>query len=366
MAHSTEVRKRISTTTLAGFGRERLLALCAGAGADEATTKSLMRLFEQTVLPWGDQVIGDRPRYPSCVADDSAPFEFCAAFSEGPPELQFYVEVLAEPPGLRANMLAGCRLLEQLAATLGGSLTRLRAVEDLLLPLAPQGPFTVWVGVSCSGERRPQLKVYLNPQVQGAAASQGLVGAAMERLGFAEAWSAFEPRLELSGARRDELAILSLDLSGEPYDRVKLYVRHHGATVEDVQSFVRDDPACAADVERFFAAVAPDRGPFREKPPITEASFIDVHRPGPSSFTLEFPVGKYAATDEEAACRIAACLSAFHLPSERYWLAARAFATRALSAGNGLHAHVTLRRQRNRPRVGVYFASEAYRIGEGG
>lgn len=360
MTHSSALRERISTTTLAGFGRQRLLALCAGAGAAQATTERLVGLFDETLDSWGNRLIGARPRYASCVADDAAPFEFSAAFSDGPPELQFYVEVLADPPSLSANVQSGRRVLDSLSGRLGGSLERLRAIEDLFLPAAPQGTFGIWTGVSCCGERPPQLKVYLNPQVQGAAAGRRLVGEALDRLGFGAAWSTLERQLRDSGARRDELAILSLDLAAKGQERVKLYIRHHGATVADVQSFVQSDPVCAKDVKRFFAALAAGDGPFEHKAPITEAVFLDGNRHGPSSFTLEFPIGKYATTDEVAACRVAACLSAFDLPTERYWLTARAFATRALAAGRGLHAHVTLRRQAGRPRIGVYFASEAY------
>jgi hypothetical protein len=353
------VPETISNKTLAEFGSERLAALCTGAGASSSVAE-IVRLFDEMVRPWGNRVIGPWPRYPSTVADDAAPFEFSAAFSDGPPEIQFYVEALGDPPSLYANMQAGRSLLDRLARKLGGSLERLALVEDLFFPPEPRGPFTIWVGASCKADRKPRLKVYLNPQVSGAADSRRLVGEAMARLGVGSAWPALNEQLATSAARYDEIAIVSLDLSGDTQDRIKLYIRHHGATVQDVQAFVGSDPDSARDAELFFSVLAGNQGPFSHKPPITEAVFVSGDCQAPSSFTLEFPIGKYVATDEIAAQRIEACLSAFGLPGDGYRSAAEAFATRPLAVGGGLHAHVTLRRQGNRPRVGVYFASEAY------
>lgn len=361
MNHLSSVPESIANKTLAQFGCERLAALCAGAGVASSAAE-ITRLFDEMVRPWGNRVIGPWPRYPSAVADDAAPFEFSAAFSDGPPEIQFYVEALGEPPSLYANMQAGRSLLERIARKLGGSLERLALVEDLFFPPEPRGPFTIWVGASCRAGKDPRLKVYLNPQVSGAANSRRLVGEAMARLGVGSAWPALNEQLATGPARYDELAIVSLDLFGEAADRVKLYIRHHGATVQDVRAFVGSDPESARDAELFFSVLAGNEGPFSTKPPITEAVFVAGDHRAPSSFTLEFPIGKYVASDEIAAQRIEACLSAFGLSRERYRSAAEAFATRPLAGGGGMQAHVTLRRQASQPRVGVYFASEAYPI----
>jgi hypothetical protein len=358
--NSHVTREAIARKTFAEFGRERLSALCEAAGTPSL---DICELFTRMILPWGEDRIGVRPSYRSNIADDEAPFEFSMAFSDGTPEVQFYVEARGEPPDLLSNMAAGRSLLNVVAHDLSAPLERLKVIEDLFFPAQPRGTFTSWTGVSCTLGHRPRLKVYLNPQVHGRRAASGVTAEAMQRLGLGVAWAKVNDALvsSSSGERYDELGILSLDLSDAREARTKVYIRHHGACVDDLQAFA----SMAAeyypeDVRVFYTTLARGEGPFLRKPPITEMTFTTASVGGPSSVTLEFPIGSYVGSDEVARHRVADCMTRVGLSSHLYEAAVQAFATRPLAQRTGMHAHVTLRRQANRPRISVYLASEAY------
>jgi hypothetical protein len=313
------------------------------------------------VTPWGGHRIGLHPSYGSNVSDDEAPYEFSVAFSHGPAEVQFYLEAQGDPPSLTENMQAGRALLAEVAGQVGASLGRLREVEDLFFPSVPAGAFTIWIGASFVEGRKPRLKVYLNPQARGRALAPQVVAEAMSRLDLSASWSKVSSALATSLERRDELGIVSLDLSDADDARVKVYVRHHRASIRDIEAFasagLEHQPE---DARVFYSVLANGMGPFVRKPIISEAIFTKANRSGPSSVTFEFPISSYVPTDEVAFHRIVECMTAFELPPDGYRTAVRAFATRPLSERTGMHAHVTLRRSAGTPRIGVYFASEAY------
>jgi len=359
--NSHVTREAIARKTFAEFGRERLSALCEAAGIPSA---DVCGLFTRMIMPWGERRIGKVPLYRSNVADDEAPFEFSIAISDDAPELQFYVEALGEPPDLLSNMPAGRTLVDTMARNLGAPLDRLNAIDDLFFPARPGGAFTSWTGISYRHGCPPRLKVYLNPQVQGLGMAPSVTAEAMQRLGLGTPWSKLSDALVSSPDRFDEIGILSLDLSEASDARVKIYIRHHRARISDLEAFTSTAiEHYPDDVREFYATLADGDGPFLRKPVITEMAFTDASQWGPSSVTLEFPIGSYVATDEVARCRIANCMTKFGLSPNLYEAAALAFATRPLEQRAGMHAHVTLRRLANRPRIGVYLASEAYIAG---
>jgi hypothetical protein len=234
---SKVAREAIARKTFAELGTERLLALCEGAGAGREVG-GLLRVFRQLMLPWEQHRIGEQPRYRCAIADDAAPFEFSLALSDDTPEVQAYVEVQGEPPSLRANMLAGRALLESVASEVGAPLDRLRRVEQLFFPERPSPPFALWIGASCRAGRPIRLKAYLNPQIRGAEPAFGLVTEAMERLGFTRSWARLR---EILSARegRDEAAIVCIDLWSGADARVKVCLRHHRATVAEINTVAR-------------------------------------------------------------------------------------------------------------------------------
>ena len=117
MESARTTRDRIAEETFVEFGVERLRALCeAGfAPGEPGESNRLLAMFQRLLRGWGEHAIGHRPRYPSNVADDEAPYEFSIALANGKPEVQVYVEAQGEPPTLDSNMAAGRRLLQQLA-----------------------------------------------------------------------------------------------------------------------------------------------------------------------------------------------------------------------------------------------------------
>jgi DMATS type aromatic prenyltransferase len=349
----------IAERTLVDFGAERLAALCSALGVSDGT-RELRQVFRLLVGPWGQRPIGASPVSPSNVADDGAPYEFCVAFSQGLPEIQVYVDPRGEEPSPASNLARARAILEAAANELGAPLERLRRLEDLFLPASPGPPFGLWVGASCSPGSGLRLKAYVNPHVRGRDRGVALVTEAMRRLGLARAWNELAGALQLNDGR-DEVGIVSLDLSRSGAERIKLYVRHHLATVARIAGVARltgeHDPSHVAE---FYSALAESSGPFQQKPAATVFAFVDDAPDRPRSVALEFPIGAYVDSDDVARQRIAKCMEGFGLAAAPYEAAIRAFATRPLELRAGIHAHVTLRRVADGPRLAVYFASEAY------
>jgi DMATS type aromatic prenyltransferase len=357
---ASERRALNARRTFYDFGAERLGALIGALGF-ESESNALTRVFMRLLRRWGERPLGEQPAFLSNIADDHAPFEFSIAFSAGAPEVQVYVEAQGAPPTLASNMFAGRELCQAIAAELGAPLDRLHLLGDLFFPADPGPPFSIWIGASWSPGREIALKVYLNPQVRGESFSAELVREACTRLGFERQWATLQERLFSSPGHSSELGIVSLDLAQGEEARLKVYVRHHAASFADIHrvaSMARDYDAGAS--ERFYRTLAESGGPYLSRPVQTEFTFVDPDQAQPSAVTLEFPIGSYVANDETARQRISRCLSAFDLQPSAYERAVRAFATRPLAERSGLHAHVTLRHIRSKPRIAVYFASEAY------
>lgn len=347
--------------SLFDHGSEKLASLCEVLWP-RLESNPLLDAFRRLARPWSCRPIGAAPEFHSNIADDHAPFEFSVAFSRGDPEIQFYVEPLGVTPSAQANMLVARALVEQVAAEVGTPLDAFWTIEDLFLPSAPLAPFSLWIGCSWSPGKELLLKTYLNPQVRGRAQASELVADAMQKLGFAQAWSVARSGFSRHEARA-ELAILCLDLAWPHDRRVKVYVRHHAATLEElasVASVTREHGA--SGVATFYSLLGDGAGPFTRKPPITELSFLELQRDRPSAVTLEFPIGSYVTDDEMARARIERCFSAFGLDPEPYRSAISRFAGRELAARAGLHAHVTLRQLASGPRLAIYLTSEAYAV----
>ena len=349
----------VADKTFAEFGAERLAALCNELGTESARNE-LVELFRSFVRPWGTRRIGTVPSYASNVADDRAPFEFAIAISNGPPELQLYVDPQGEPPNARSNARTARELLEVVARERGISLAQFEALESLFLPDDPGPPFGLWLGASWMAGRDTLLKVYLNPHARGSAATPELMREAMARLGMQQAWRTVESALSLRDGR-DEIGIAALDLGGSGPARIKIYVRHHRVSVPQILPIATlTGEFTASDVSLFYSLLSEQQGPFLEKPIATVFAFREPGSAAPAAATLEFPIGKYVENDEIARRRIGRCLKAFGLAHDQYDRAIHALAIRPLAARAGIHAHVTLRRLASGARVGVYFASEAY------
>jgi DMATS type aromatic prenyltransferase len=356
---TTTPPRPVAERTFLDYGREKLEAL-TGALWPAIESNSLSKALQLMLRPWGTRAIGSVPRYRSSIADDEAPYEFCLALSHGPPEIQFYVEPQGDPPTLETNLQTARAVLDAAAAEFGATLDGFRAIEDLFLPSDPEPPFGLWIGASWKPGAEVLLKAYLNPRVRGRERAVSLVAGALERLGLGQAWSAAQSVVPLHDGRA-ELGLVCLDLSPRRESRLKVYVRHHRATLSEIQAVARlTREHTARDVEAFYATLQGSSGSFLKKPPITEITFVGAQPSRPSSITLEYPIGSYVDTDEAARARVVRCLTAFGLSPGPYDRAIRGFASRPLDAHAGLHAHVTLRQLTSGPRIAVYLASEAY------
>jgi DMATS type aromatic prenyltransferase len=332
-------------------------------GDDEA---QILETFGRLSRPWNRFPIGRRPRwYPSILSDDHAPFEFSAAFSGAETFVQCYWEAQAEEPSLSSNLAVGLSLLDELAEHHDLPLERWTAIKDLFLPERPCGLFTLLFGVTWRPRQPPRFKIYLNPRVRGSSATPALMHEAMTRLGFERAWSTDVEWRARHGAGLDELMYICLDLSNDSQARVKVYRRHYQATVAQIGALASlAEDYLPGEAERFYGAVAGKPGPFLAKPPITSLTFRQGDFDRPCSMTLEFPISSYVTDDRAASERIERCFSAYGLDASRYRSAVDAIATRPLEEGNGIHAHITLRRVRGAPNLTVYFATEAYTMQE--
>ena len=178
----------------------------------------------------GSRPMSEPPPWPSDVADDHSPVEFSVAFQENtPPSLRILAEALGAPTGLRSNMSAAYAFLDAQAERFGLSMDRLNTVRDLFATEHPQGDFSLWCSLVFRADRRPEFKVYFNPELDGVQRAPELVAEALDRLGLGTSYRTMLRRAvrpgELGGL--DRLAFFALDLHDGPQARVKVYLSHH-------------------------------------------------------------------------------------------------------------------------------------------
>lgn len=359
---SVSYRETIPYKTLAEYGVERLGALSLSAGV-LPEENPLIHVFQRMVDPWGSRAIGMQPCYVSDASNDSTPYEFSVAFGHERPELRFMVEALGDEPTVRSNQHAGHALSQRLANEFGVSLERLYQLGDLFFPEQPQGVFSAWHAVCWKPGGKPEFKIYLNLQARGREEAPALLGEAMKRLGFANAWRSVYG----AGGRRglDELVYFSLDLAAHQEARLKVYCRHHRAAAEELEEVARlARNHRDGDAIKLCHAMADGRsdGPFTRKPPITCYSFVDPTDRAPAAVALHFPIAAYAPNDQIVQMRIERFIATQGLPTGPYVEMIRAFATRPLSAGLGLQSYASFRREKGAPRVTIYLGPEAYSV----
>ena len=355
----------VSTQTHFQYGAQKLRALCDALGFGEKTEPTI-KLFRSLIYPWGETAIGEAPRWPSDIGDDHTPFEFSLALSEKQPELRILIEAQGVVPTLQSQREAGRALTERLIRDFGVAVERLRLVEDLFFPEEPEGIFAVWHGVSFSPDKEPEFKIYLNPQAQGEARAAAIMEEALDRLGFRRVWPVIAEIAARRGPEKDEFKYFSLDLSGDKAARVKLYVQHHDATVEDLEiALSAASNYVKGDVTEFCQAMTGSNGPFSERSVITCFSFVEEDKDCPSVGNFHLPLRAYTYNDQLASDRIYRYLAKHILPSsiiyERFL---PAFAKRSLKDGKGMHTYVSFRREQGYSRITLYLAPEAYKIQE--
>jgi DMATS type aromatic prenyltransferase len=341
-------------------GIEKLTALCQAVGM-EAKTVEITEIFRAMAGNWGDRAVGDISAWQSDVSDDFAPFEFSIAFKDDRAELRILLEAQGVEPSLESNWAAGLQLNQYLATHHNVSLDRFEQIADLFVPTNPAATFSIWHSACFYLDKAPAFKIYLNPQSQRKNLAPAVVEASLGRLGFPRAWAGLAEIAAQRGTDKDEFTYFSLDLASHAHARVKIYLRHHDATVADLeQAFSLAQNYVAGDVTEFCHALTQMQGAFRSKPMASCFAFVEGNDERPTDATLCVPIGYYAPNDLAISERLQQYFSQHHLSTSAYTQALQAFAIRPLDSGCGMHSHISLRRENQQHRVTTYLNPEVH------
>nr|MDT0660502.1 tryptophan dimethylallyltransferase family protein [Micromonospora sp. DSM 115978] len=340
----------------------QLRGLCEVVGADPAIPVDLLG---DLLGPTATRPLSQPPAWPSHIADDHTPVEFSIAFTEGePPALRILAEAQGSPPGVLANLSAAHRFLRDQGYRFDLSRSRYETVRDLFACGQPRADFALWHSLVFRCGRRPELKVYFNPEAHGVERAPDLVGEAARRLGLTRPYRAVAERGLRPDrlGRQDRLTFFSLDLHDGPQARVKLYLSHHGAEVRDVTRAAAVVAGVdVAQVAEFCELGAGGPGPYDGRPIVSSYTFTEG-ADGPVGYSVYVPIRSYVSHDAEARTRVLALLARHGFDGADLDRAIGAVTERGLHDGVGLIAHVSLRLGRPRPGVTVYLSAEAYRV----
>ena len=347
---------------LIDYASERLGMLCRAAGFGDES-ESVVQSFESLISPWGERSRVEHREWPSEISDDNTPVEFSVAIADRGVDVRVLFEPQAERPVLGDYRAVGLAFQERLEREFGASLERYRQIQDLFLPEDMHGPFAIWSSAVFSRGRTPAFKAYLNPQARGPEHAAELVQAGLERLGFSAAWQNLSETVLRRGSELDELKYFALDLTDDAETRVKVYVRHHSATAEDLE--------CASSIAESYAQgetldfVREMRGSgerLNERAPFTCSSFVGGKTERPVATTVYVPVCAYARDDAAVLERVRGYMRRQGFDSSLYESIVNGFANRSLNAGVGMQSWIALRRFGASARMTVYLATEACRV----
>lgn len=341
---------------LIASAEQRLRALCkaSGYGAREDEVVALWRIG----LGGRPRLPGSLPLWPSDVTDDHTPFEFSLAFMPSRTDLRVLTEPIVDPPSMVGQLEASQDVTRALVRHLAIDETRLRRVADLFAAPHPQGSFVRWHAIEFSGSDRPRVKVYLNPAARGPTATRDALETALVRLGRRPAWDIVASHLVRG--EDDELKYFSLDLAPDPEARIKVYVRHHGATEAEIEAFVAGARGFSSGRVAAFCRETLGASPFTARPVFTCLAWNDAGRlPIATVYT---PIAAYATDDAQVYDRVVAVLRTAGVDSRAYERAIAAFAQRKLCDGVGMHSYVSMKVDASDPRIGVYLSPECYEI----
>jgi DMATS type aromatic prenyltransferase len=334
------------------------------SGVAEIDPSTPLRLLSDLLGSCGSRLVSEPPAWPSAIADDHTPVEYSLAYGQGqPPALRILAEAFGSPPSVQNNLAATRQFLSRQTQRLGLSVSRLLAVQELFTDDEPYGDFVTWCSLVFRGGKRPELKAYLNPEVKGVARSAGLVSGALARLGLGRSWPAMQDHAVRPGqlGLADRLTFFALDLHDEPGSRVKVYLTHHNAQVEDlVRAASLVDGVDLARLSEFCEVAG---GTVRfDRRPLVASYTLGVGSDNPIGYSCYIPIRSYVQDDQEARDRIVALLAPYGYDAAEIDRAVDAVTSRPLRDGVGLIAHVSLRLGRPHPGVTVYLSAEAYGV----
>ena len=342
--------------TLRTFGASKIDALCGALGLQDRAPE-IKSVFDELLGPYGETELGRAPTWSSDVCDDHSPFEFSISSSPESSDFRILVETISADETLVGLQDAGRDATRRLAYRLGLDTQRLDAVESLFMTDDPAGLFSRWHGVDFRPGRPPEVKVYLNPRIHEPVNAASVVEQALDRVGLPQAWPALA-RVRLRGDK-DELKYFSLDLGRHDDPRVKVYVRHHEVTCEELESALHECHGYeAGDATTLCRAMVGHDGPYTARPIFSCITWVDeVHPPRTTTYV---PIAGYVEHDAEAFSRIRDFMASAGIPTDGYERALRAFCSRPLEAGVGMQSYVSFKRDRNNPKMTVYLGPEAY------
>jgi len=346
---------------LGDYAKERFCMLCEAAGF-EADSERVTKIFSQLIEPWAHQRIEHDIGWRSDIADDNTPIEFSVAISKHEVEVRALFETQADEPTLPAFRKVGIAFQERLEREFGASLERFRRVQDLFLPEDMDGEFAVWNSAVFPKHKAPEFKAYLNPQAQGVEHSHELVKQGLERLGLASVWSKLEQTILRRGPHVDELKYFALDLNKGAESRVKVYVRHHDASADDLEiAASAAENYVSGETRDFVRAMSGNIPLLHSRAAFTCSSFVEGSTERPRATTVYVPVCAYARDDARVLERVLGYLKTAGIDSSRYEAIVRGFANRPLQAGVGLQPWFAFRRHGG-VRITSYLATEAYHV----
>jgi hypothetical protein len=348
---------------LLDYAAARFKDLCNGAGFGSETDSAVATL-RRLLASCGDVPVGGTSsEWVSEISDDNTPIEFSVAIADDKAEVRALFEPEGEQPTLAAYRAAGLAFNQRLEREFGADLTRFREVQALFLPEDLQGPFAVWSSVVFRQKKRPAFKAYFNPNAQGVDNAFDLVEEALHRLGLGRAWQALSRHILARGPKLDELKYFALDLTNESQARVKVYVRHHAASPEDLE--FASSPAHShvpGETLDFVRAMRGGRGRLHARAAFTCSSFLGDADERPASTTVYVPVCAYARDDERVRERVREYLVKQGGDPTLYDSVLSSYANRPLSAGVGMQSWAALRRHDEQIRLTVYLATEANHV----
>jgi DMATS type aromatic prenyltransferase len=347
-----------STPTYIEAGVEKLTSLAVAVGLKDKLPQ-IIEIFRAMTASWGERKVGEKSSWQSDVSDDSAPFEFSIALDPQKTELRVLVEAQGSDPNLQSNWQAGLALNQYLSEHFNISVDRFQQIEDLFVPTNPEAKFSMWHAACFYLDKEPAFKLYLNPQAQQKSRAAAVVEESLVRLGFSRSWPGLAETAAQRGPNKDEFTYFSLDLASHSNARVKIYLRHYDATVEDLEAALSlADNYVAGDATEFCQSLTPIKGRFTKKPIASCFSFIEGNEERPSIGTLYIPIGYYTPNDRVAAERLQQYSLHYNLPNSVYENVLQAFATRLLDRKSGMQSHISLRRDNQQRRVTVYLNPE--------
>lgn len=195
--------------------------------------------LREVLLPWGAELIGNKPTYMSGCSFDGFPVEMSINWSGGRTQLRTLFESLGSPPTRRSCQIAGSALTRRLMGAHDVSIDAYRPLEDLFLAQDSAPPTVeLYQGIAWRPGSSPEFKAYITtPRPCPGAAD--LIGEAMSRLGMLSAWKFLAGRVATSNDSGSELLGVGVDLTRQSDYRIKVYYLHKEATFVELDRMAR-------------------------------------------------------------------------------------------------------------------------------